>query len=84
MARKSAVPHISVAIVPNRDNNAVIARACSATPQASSRRPAPSARAMPDAAPAPMPPDTTVITVNEIGKTSDTAAIASSPSRLTK
>ena len=39
---------------------------------------------MPDATPVPRPPETTVIRIMMIGNTSETAAIASSPRRLTK
>ena len=45
--------------------------------------PAPSARATPDVAPAPSPPFIVVVTRSVIGKTSDTAAMASAPRRLT-
>ncbi len=51
---------------------------------ASSRAPAPWARATADVAPAPMPPPIAVIASNETGNTSDTAPIASVPRRLTK
>ncbi len=51
---------------------------------ASSRAPAPSARATADVAPAPMPPPIAVIASSDTGNTSDTAPIASVPSRLTK
>ena len=58
--------------------------ACPATAHASSRRPAPSARATADDAPAPMPPAMVVRARRETGNTRETAPIASTPRRLTK
>jgi hypothetical protein len=60
------------------------ASACPASAAAASQRPAPSARATAEDAPAPMPPAIAVIARSDTGKTSDTAPIASTPSRLTK
>ena len=54
-----------------------------ASAAAAAGRPAPRARATADATPAPMPPPIDVSASSETGNTSDTAPIASTPSRLT-
>ena len=58
--------------------------ACPASAAAALCRSAPSARAIAEDAPAPIPPTIVVMARIETGKTSDTAPIASTPSRLTK
>src|SRR5262245_52585000 len=69
---------------PNASPTATLRRIdCPARTPAARCRPAPSARATADDAPAPMPPAIAVVASSESGNTSDTAAMASAPSRLT-
>jgi hypothetical protein len=84
MRRKSAGIPTSAAS-PKPMPMAMLSRsACPASVEASFRRPAPSARATADDAPAPTPPAMVVMARSDTGKTSETAPIASTPRRLTK